>query len=129
MAGTVDTSICLAGYYFPEDIKIKVIHRYFFIEACHVEGVKGVNYTKHKFKTCRKLPQNIDVSNLKAFYSKSFIRITFSQQNVDEIELVIDKTAAKIRQKPKPVEHENGNNFNNFMKALKDIHMIWLFRK
>jgi hypothetical protein len=61
MATTFQTSFCLSEYYFPRDIQIRIVHKFLIVEACRIEGIKGINYSKYKFKTCKKLPQNLDI--------------------------------------------------------------------
>jgi len=94
------TSLDLASFYCHDDIKIRILDRFLFMEAETKTGVKGANYSTHKFKSCRKLRHDIDTDRLKAFYRENTIRFTtLDDKQEEEIEIVIDKRRAW---KPKP---------------------------
>jgi len=127
MTRNLTTSLALTSYYFPNEIKIRILDRFLFVEAETKNGLKGVNYSTHKFKSCRKLQHNIDIDSLKAFYQDNTIRFaTLDDKLEDEIEIVIDKRRAW---KPKPAQPpkfdpKNQENYERFMAALKQIGMI-----
>lgn len=127
MARTIDTSLHLFSHYFPAEVKIRVLDEFLFIEAETKEGIKGVNFTTHKFKSCRKLRKNIDIDKLKAFYSPNSIRITSTgTRSYDEMEIIIDKRQARrMKQAPYPkFDPKKQETYEKFVHALKEIGMI-----
>jgi len=127
MTRNLTTSLELTSYYIDHEIKIRILDRFLFVEAETKSGLKGVNYSTHKFKSCRKIRQNIDIDKLKAFYRENTIRFAMlDNMSDDEIELVIDKRRA-WKPKPAPVpkfDPKKQQNYERFMAALKEIGMI-----
>ena len=110
-------------YFFPEDVKIRILDHFLFIEAERKTGVKGVNLTSHKFKSCIKLRKNVGASKVRAFYHRNMLRITTKDVNLTrEIELTVDKRQAR---KPPPApeppkfDRKTQENYERFVQALK----------
>jgi len=127
MTRQLSTSLDLASFYCHEDIKIRILDRFLFMEAETKTGLKGVNYSTHKFKSCRKLRQNIEIDRLRAFYRENSVRFTMlDDKQVDEIEIVIDKRRA-WKPKPAPVpkfDPKKQQNYERYLAALRETGMI-----
>lgn len=127
MTRNLTTSLDLTSYYFHDEIKIRILDRFLFVEAETKSGLKGVNYSTQRFKSCRKLRQNIDIDKLKAFYKDNTLRFAMLDNKLeDETEIVIDKRRA-WKPKPAPVpkfDPKKQENYQRFMAALKEIGMI-----
>jgi len=104
-----------------------MLDQFLFIEAEQKRGLKGVNFTTHNYKSCRKLRKTMDIENLKAFYDSHFVRFTINDnKQSDETELVIDKRRVR-RPTHVPVpafDKKKQENYERFISALKEIHMI-----
>lgn len=87
----MNTTVSMNVIYSPSEINVYTIDRFIFIEGIKTEGVKGENYTKHTFKTCMKIPKNIDMTNLKVLYGSNVIKITSDCNYSQECELTISK--------------------------------------
>lgn len=102
MARKLETTVCIADPFLPENIKIWMLDKFLFIEATKIEGLKGVNYKKHYFKMCLRVAPKTDVKNLKAFYSKKMIRFGYEMEMTGEAELIIDKSRARELRRRSP---------------------------
>lgn len=121
------TSVELTSYYDVEHVKIYIIDRFLFVEAEKKQGLKGVNYTTHRYKHCRRLRRSLEIDKLKAFYADNYLRFTINQdKKPHETELPIDKRKAwKPKPPPPPVVDKSlEGNYDRFMFALREIGMI-----
>jgi len=127
MTRNLTTSLELTSYYFADEIKIRILDRFLFVEAETKSGLKGVNYSTHKFKSCRKLRPNTQIDKLKAFYRDNTIRFTLLDNKLEEeTEILIEKLRA-WKPKPTPLpkfDPKKQENYQRFMAALKEIGMI-----
>jgi len=127
MTRQFSTSVDLCSCYDENEVKIRILDQFLFIEAEQKRGLKGVNFTSSNYKSCRRLRKTVDIENLKAFYDGHFVRFTINDnKQSDETELVIDKRRAR-RPKPAPApvyDRKKQENYERFMAALKEIHMI-----
>jgi len=127
MSRQFTTSVDLSSCYDVEHVKIYIIDRFLFVEAEKKHGLKGVNYTTHRYKNCRRLRRSLEIDNLKAFYIDNNLRFTIkNDKQPHETELPIDKRKAW---KPKPpaapvVDKSLEGNYDRFMLALRQIGMI-----
>jgi hypothetical protein len=127
MARTIETTIFLTSRFSMEDIHMKIIDRFLFVEAEQKYGIKGINFTTWKFKACRKLPNNIDTSLIRAIFSTNVIRVTTDPDyNLlpSETELSIDKRQARKKKAEKPTSTDDPKNYERFLEALKSIGML-----
>ena len=125
MSDKMQPPINLQGNFLAENIQIKIIHRFLIIEACRIDGVKGVNYSKYRFKTCLKLRNHTDMISLKAFYSGNMVRFGVDKITEDEVEISIDKRMARKKKPIKQISEMTGSvNIDQFLQALRAVDMI-----
>lgn len=91
----IEASVCLHSTFLPEDISVRIVHRFLFIEARKKEGVKGVNLATFTFKKCIKLSKNTDLDEIMAYYCQNMVRIGTSEKTETEIIIPIDKSLAR----------------------------------
>ena len=122
----IDTSLDLCSYYFAEDLKIRILDNFLIVEAERKRGIKGVNLTVHKFKTCIKMRKNVDIDKIKAFFVHNMLRITTTGAEwANETEIIIDKRQArKPKHAPPKFDRKKQENYDRFMIALREIGMI-----
>jgi hypothetical protein len=108
----------------PSSVSVKIIHDLLFIEACEVYGIKGVDYTKHFFKTCKKVEYANSVP-IKAFYKRGKIRIvTQHEKKRGETEILINITRAKTKIAEKFLGSKSSITCEEFRESLRKMGMI-----
>ncbi len=126
MSRSLDTSFFLPSEIFsPEHVKIRILGHFLIVEAEMSYGMKGVNLTKHNFKSCLKLRKNVDVPKIRAFLNDSVLRVTTFSDIRHQNELLIDKRQAYVDRRPAPkFPSEHPGNYERFVEALKAVGMI-----
>lgn len=117
MAKPDEFNISFSIYITTEQIKVRIIDKFLFVEATSTEGKKGVDFTKMTFKTCKKLSPATDTQRIRAFYDGETIKIGVKRYR--GIEILIDKRQARRPAKKKPFfTPKNNTNYNDFVKAM-----------
>lgn len=125
MESVIDTTVMIMGHYFPEDVKIRIIGRCLRIDAKKEYGVKGVNYTCHKFERSIKLSKYINIDNLRCFFLLDMIRIISARIELQGTELIVDKRRAKKYKALAPkIDKKLQKNYEHFITGLKRKHFL-----
>lgn len=116
-------SIDMSVIYPPSEIRVYIIDKFLFIEACHSKGVKGKNLQKFMFKTCVEMPLITDINRIRVFYSKNSVRISVGVANAEEICLPIDKSQARKVHPQTELAFYKRNTNEEIMEAFRLVGM------